>query len=187
VIGIDYDPMLLALARKQLEPYGERVTIIDVDLADPSWTHKVNDTTDTVDAVVSTTALHWLLPQQLVRVYQSAHTLLSPNGVLLNGDHFRFDHRSPAAAAWSGEHDERTQQQAFNDGTPTWDTWWAQADSDAELAALRTTREERFAGRNGTPPTGVDFQLAALTQAGFTETGTVWQLFDDYIVYAVKT
>ncbi|MFF0816177.1 class I SAM-dependent methyltransferase [Rhodococcus sp. NPDC003318] len=41
----------------------------------------------------------------------------------------------------------------------------------------------RFAGRDATPPTTVQFQLAALRQAGFAESGTLWQLFDDYVVY----
>lgn len=51
---------------------------------------------------------------------------------------------------------------------------------------MAVERDRRFALRTGTPATAVDFQLAALGQAGFRESGTVWQLLDDYVVYGVK-
>lgn len=54
------------------------------------------------------------------------------------------------------------------------------------IGPLTDERERRFAGRDATAPTAVDFQLAALAQAGFRESGTVWQLFDDYVVYGVR-
>ena len=43
-----------------------------------------------------------------------------------------------------------------------------------------------FADRPTPLATTVEFQLAALRQAGFTETGTLWQFLDDYIVAGWK-
>ncbi|MET0416762.1 MAG: hypothetical protein ABW022_12165 [Actinoplanes sp.] len=53
-----------------------------------------------------------------------------------------------------------------------------------ELAALRPERERRFADRPPQPLSSLEFHLAALRTAGFTETGTVWQYLDDYVVLA---
>ena len=140
----------------------------------------------TPDAVVSTTALHWLPPEALVRVYAGAAKLLATGGVLLNGDHFRFDNRSPTLRRIAAAHDEATQQRAHAAGALTWNAWWEDVRAQPGAAALAAVREDRFANRPDSPETAVDFQLAALTQAGFTEVGTVWQLLDDYVVLGVR-
>ena len=183
VVGIDYDPMLLALARQSSARFGNRLQLVDSDLAGADWSTSV---TAPVHAIVSTTALHWLAPQQLVEVYRQCHELLIPDGVLLNGDHFRFDNRSPVIGRWAEAHDEQTQRSAFAAGAPEWDSWWDGLRATPGIGELTEERERRFAGRNAAAPTAVDFQLAALAQAGFRESGTVWQLFDDYVVYGVR-
>ncbi|MCA1004747.1 class I SAM-dependent methyltransferase [Rhodococcus hoagii] len=186
VVALDYDPMLLALAREHLAVHGDRVRFVDADLVDPQWTTRVADHLDErPQAVVSTTALHWLAPSELVDVYGQAKSLLAPGGVLLNGDHFRFDERTRHIASWSKRHDSATQQRSFTEGADEWDAWWALLDSHPHIGSLREERDRRFAGRDASPTTTVEFQLAALRQAGFTESGTVWQLFDDYVVYGV--
>lgn len=187
VIGIDFDPMLLHLANDQGTRFGDRVRFIDADLTGESWPAILSRHFDgPVDAFVSSTALHWLTPAQLLAVYSTAYGLLTPGGVLLNGDHLRFDHRTPRIKAWAQAHDEQTQQQAFTEGAPAWDQWWSELRSLPEMADLERERDRRFAGRDGMPPTAVDFHLAGLAQAGFAEVGTLWQLLDDYVVYGAK-
>ena len=189
VVAVDFDPLLLDLAAKTLAvDHGDRVVLVEADLADHSWTGALTDALAgaAVSAFVSTTALHWLSPDTLLRVYAAAAEMLPGNGILLNGDHFRFDGRWPTLRRLAEAHDTSTQAQAHAAGAPTWDRWWAAAmarDGVAELAALR---EQRFADRTPPPSTAVDFHLAALAQAGFSEVGTVWQLLDDYIVLGVK-
>ncbi|WP_448222997.1 hypothetical protein [Gordonia iterans] len=139
-----------------------------------------------VEAVVSTTALHWVAPQELIPLYSQAYELLAPSGILVNGDHFRFDGRDPVIADWSARHDALTQRHAFAAGAPTWDSWWKRLREAPGMSEAVAERDRRFATRTGAPATGVDFQLAALAQAGFTETGTAWQFLDDYVVYGVK-
>ena len=189
VLGVDHDPLLLDLAAAALDPrHGDRLTLLDADLAADGWPAAVDDALggERPDAIVSTTALHWLAPAQLVAVYAQAAALLRDGGVLLNGDHFRFDGRAPVLRRLAAAHDAATQRRAHAAGAPTWEAWWAAARSRPGAAAQAAERDRRFDGRPAPPPTAVDFQLAALAQAGFAEVGTAWQLLDDYVVLGVK-
>ncbi|EHN11224.1 Methyltransferase type 12 [Patulibacter medicamentivorans] len=185
VVAIDHDPLLLRVAAEALAPYGDRVTLVDGDLAGDAWPALVDDALagERPRAAVSTTALHWLLPDQLLRVYARAAGLLAPSGVLLNGDHLRFDDRHPTLRRVAEEHDEATQRAAFAAGAATWEQWWDEARALPGGAALAAERDRRFAGRDATPPTTLDFHLAALRQAGFAEVASVWQLLDDHVVF----
>jgi SAM-dependent methyltransferase len=188
-IGVDHDPLLLHIAAGVVgERHGERLTLIEADLASPSWTETLEDALGgkAPQAVVSSTALHWLPADQVVRLYGEIAALLAPGGVFLNADHFRFDDRDPALKRIAAEHDEATQRAAFAAGALTWEAWWAEACALPGAAPLAAERERRFADRPGPPPTAVDFQLAALAQAGFAETGTAWQLLDDYVVFGAR-
>ncbi|UXA17252.1 trans-aconitate 2-methyltransferase [Mycobacterium sp. SMC-4] len=189
VLAVDHDPLLLDIAARAVGGvHGRRMTVLDADLQDDGWTAAVTTALDgrVPDAVVSTTALHWLPPDELVRVYCGASSLLASGGVLLNGDHFRFDHRLPRLRRLAAAHDEATQQRAYANGALTWDAWWEDVSSRPGAAALAAQREQRFADRPDSPPTAVDFHLAALVQAGFTEVATVWQILDDYVVLGMK-
>ncbi len=87
VTAVDADPVLLALGRSAL---GENpaITFIDADLRDPNWTVAIGHSTAQFDAVVSTTALHWLKPADLARLYGEIRAMLVDGGLFLNGDYF---------------------------------------------------------------------------------------------------
>lgn len=184
VTAVDHDPMLLCIAERALTPYGNRFRVVDADLASPLWTSSVVPAR--FDAVLSSTALHWLSPAELLAVYRDAAALLPPGGLLLNADHLRFDGRSPTLLAVSERHDARTQADDFAAGALDYAAWHARAAEESELAALRPEREKRFANRPPQPLSPLEFHLAALRAAGFTETGTAWQYLDDYVVLARK-
>ncbi|MDO8185303.1 class I SAM-dependent methyltransferase [Conexibacter sp. JD483] len=189
VLGVDHDPLLLELARRELAPrHDGRLTLLDADLEDAGWPAAVRAALGGArpDAIVSTTALHWLFPDRLVRLYGQAAELLADGGGLLNGDHFRFDGRTPTLRALAAAHDTATQQAAWAAGAPSWDAWWERAHAIDGGAALAAERSARFDHRPPPPPTAVDLHLAALAQAGFAEAGTVWQLLDDYVVAGFK-
>lgn len=189
VLALDFDPLLLDLAARTLTAdHGDRVRIVEADLAAQSWTDAVHSALagSEVSAFVSTTALHWLPPDALLRVYSAAAALLPEGGILLNGDHFRFDGRTPMMRRLAEAHDSATQSRSHDAGAPTWDQWWEAARAQDGLQDLAALREERFAHREPPPSTAVDFHLAALTQAGFSEVGTVWQMLDDYVVAGFK-
>ncbi|MBM2615863.1 class I SAM-dependent methyltransferase [Actinoplanes sp. LDG1-06] len=177
VTAVDYDPVLLRIAA-----LATGVRAIDVDLAAPGWPSLVGP----VDAVLSSTALHWLSPADLLAVYRDAASLLPPGGLLMNADHLRYDDRSPALRAVSERHDARTQADDFAAGALDYAGWYELAAAEPELAALMPVREKRFADRPPQPLAPLEFHLAALRAAGFRETGTVWQYLDDYVVFARK-
>ena len=56
-VAVDVDPVLLAIARGSLGG-DERVRIVRADLRDPAWVERLGGVE--ADAVVTSTALHWL-------------------------------------------------------------------------------------------------------------------------------
>lgn len=84
VIGVDFDPTLLGLARKRLEAFGQRVALVQADLRNPHWSDRIDGP---CGAVVSATALHWLSESQLASLYGRLRRLLIPGGIFLNADH----------------------------------------------------------------------------------------------------
>ena len=184
VIGVDYDPVLLTLADTWLgNRYGDRFTAVDADLARPGWETKLPP--GPVHAAVSSTALHWLQPAELVALYATLGDLLPPDGVFLNADHLRYDPRSqPFLTEAAAADDERTQRTARGAGAQTWDEWWADAVALPELGRRLAERERRFADRPPTPHAPLGLHLEALGTAGFAETGTIWRYYDDVVVFA---
>jgi SAM-dependent methyltransferase len=181
-VAVDYDPVLTRVAEQALAGHGGRATVLDVDLARPDWSGALGGRR--FDAVLSSTALHWLAPGQLLAVYQELGRMLEPGAVFLNADHLRFDDRAPTLREISAAHDRRCQDAAFTAGVPDWQGWWAEAAQLPDLAELVTLREQRFADRPPQPHSPLDLHLAALRTAGFAEVGTVWQYLDDHVVFA---
>ena len=67
IVGIDFDPTMLVLARARLAALGERVHLLCRDLRRKDWTDGLPAP---IDAAVSATALHWFSPQQLAGLYR---------------------------------------------------------------------------------------------------------------------
>src|SRR5262249_19184882 len=84
-VALDYDPTLLALGRGALGDMDGRLRWVEADLRDPAWIEQLSETQ--VDAVLSTTALHWLDAGPLARLYGQLGALVRPGGIVLNGDH----------------------------------------------------------------------------------------------------
>ncbi|MBQ1016951.1 class I SAM-dependent methyltransferase [Micromonospora sp. D93] len=181
-VAVDYDPILLQVARRALDRYTARVEVHDVDLVADGWEDALAGRR--VDAVLTSTALHWLAPEQLLRVYTTAARLLPAGGVLLNADHLRYDESAPTLRDIAGRHDAQVQQETFAAGALTYSGWYAEAARHPELAGLAAQRVQRFADRPPQAPASLEFHLAALRTAGFAEVGTVWQYLDDYVVFA---
>ncbi|MGB4777921.1 class I SAM-dependent methyltransferase [Microbacterium sp.] len=184
-VAVDYDPALLALARHQLAPYGDRISIVEADLADPEWADRLPEVPD---AAVSSTALHWLTPGQLLALYTRLGQLLPAGATIFNADHLRRPREDSFLHRISAADDAHQQDEAFRgDGIPDWNAWWRQLGALPGFAELVAERERRFGGddavRDDLPPA---FHLEALRAAGFVEAGTIWQHFDDYVIYGVR-
>jgi trans-aconitate 2-methyltransferase len=74
VVGLDGSPSMLAQARERLGRFGERVTFVLADLAEPL-------PIDPVDAVFSTATFHWVLDHE--RLFATLAAVVSPGGRLV--------------------------------------------------------------------------------------------------------
>ncbi len=157
-IAVDIDPVMLAIGQGALGAVDGRLRWIEADLASPDWLEAVGETQ--VDAVLSATALHWLSPEPLARLYRDLGRLLRPGGVFLNGDHMAFNPALPTFTRLSQQVlDEQWTDAAFaSRGIETAEQWWDALALEPALASLLAERARRFAGkqRQKTPP---DFDL----------------------------
>ena len=77
-VAVDLDPVLLTMGQAVLGSMGGRLRWVEADLMSPDWVDKLGESQ--VDAVLSTTALHWLAPEYLTRVYRELGELVRPGG-----------------------------------------------------------------------------------------------------------
>jgi SAM-dependent methyltransferase len=186
-IAVEIDPVMVALGRGALGTTGGRLRWIEADLASTEWLEALGDTH--VDVVLSTTALHWLEPEALDRLYRDLGRLLPPGGLFLNGDHMAFGPALPAFSRLSRRVlDEQWTDAAFvARGIETAEQWWDALALEPALAPLLAERTRRFAGkqRQDSPP-GFDVHVAALHDAGFREVGTIWQVLSNRVLLAVR-
>lgn len=183
----DKDPALLAIAA-DLATADPRLSIAEVDLSLSDWiTHpQIGD--GPFDAVVSSTALHWLQPAELVEVYRALPALIRPGGIVLNGDHLLYGgHHEPTLAGIARADDEAMQQETFSGDTDTWDDWWDAVAATPRYADALRRRDEVWGEsiHQAPPKVTLGFHLETLRSAGFSETGTVWQYLDDHVLYGI--
>jgi trans-aconitate methyltransferase len=189
-VALDTDPVLLALGQGALRDLGSRVTWLKDDLNDAAWIERLAEALAgrQIDAVLSSTALHWLAGDVLARVYHQLGGLIATGGVLMNADNMMFGPHQPLFQQIATTIKEREQQSAFEaPGVEDWATWWQALQQEPTLAALFEEREARFAARDRSwVRPSYDFQVGALREAGFREVGTFWQRRDNRVLLAIK-
>ena len=184
-VAVDKDPVLVRIAREVFRG-DQRVRVVDADLDSSTWVAAVTDERP-FDAIVSSTALHWLTPDVLTRVYGECAGLLRPGGVLLNGDHLYYDAISAPTLRSISERDaDEFLRASHAEGAEEWDAWWAAAEAIPDFADEAAERARRWAGSEPPLKVTLGYHLEALRSVGFAETGTVWQFLDDFVVYGVR-
>ncbi|GAA4895543.1 class I SAM-dependent methyltransferase [Streptomyces coeruleoprunus] len=180
VIGVDTDPLLLALGRAH---HGALVRFADATIGAPGWLASL-DLGRPLDAVVSATALHYLPEPALLSVYEQVRESLRPGGVLVNGDHlFQEDPAVADLAAVVGRrHAERHGTHAHED----WSGWWAAVASAPELSAPLAERARRGPGAGGDNGLTLQRHVELLHKAGFDAAGPVWQYGPSCVLVAVN-
>ena len=183
VTGVDFDPVLLGLARA-VHAGDPRRAWVETDLRRPAWWRE-GSLSPGFDAVVSTTALHWLSGAELTRVYREVAGLLRPGGVFVNGDHVAPALDEPRLARVAKVRRDLAQRDADARGSATWEGWWEEIAADPAFTELWQERRRRFGDRHGEEPITLGFHIAALRQAGFVEANVVWQRWDDVVMAAL--
>ncbi|MQA01390.1 MAG: methyltransferase domain-containing protein [Streptosporangiales bacterium] len=185
VVGVDSDPLLLGLAAGA---YGDRsgLRLVDADLRADGWPGRLG-LDRPADAVVSTTALHWLYRDELARAYADFAGVLRPGGVFVDGDHIYEGPDRPRLDQLIRTLRETRAVRAGvpHDGT-AWQSWWAEVTAAPELAELVTERSQRSLDHNGSSDVWFADRLELLDKTGFVEAGTVWQSGDDRVLVAFR-
>jgi SAM-dependent methyltransferase len=191
VVAVDADPVTLSLGRAA---YGDLpgLRFRDADLRSAGWQTELGlEPARQLDAVVSTTALHWLTAAELGGLYRTLASLLRPGGLFLDGDHLRLDEaQHPVLARVDRALEERENQRRFPDGhadrAEDWSQWWQAVAADPALADTAAERERRAVHHHGPEGTLLAVHLGALRAAGFAEVGTIWQRGSNRILAAVR-
>jgi SAM-dependent methyltransferase len=178
IVGVDTDPVLLALGRGR---YGGSVEFVDADLTDPAWPSQVPAV---LEAAVSTTALHWLEPADLARVYRVLAARVRPGGVFVNGDQLPLGDTGLDELADVVR--ERRSARAGVTENEDWNGWWAAARAEPALAGLVDERSQRAVAHHGGNQLTVREHAELLREAGFRTAGPVWQSGDDHVLVAIR-
>jgi hypothetical protein len=143
-----------------------------------------------VDAVVSTTALHWLSAAELRELYVTLAGLLRPGGLFLDGDHLHVDETAnPVLGRLERALEEREAGRRYPDGhagrAENWDEWWQAAAADPALAEAVAERSRGLV-HHGNEGAQFAAHASALRAAGFAEVGTLWQRGSSQVLCAVR-
>ncbi|WP_309234429.1 class I SAM-dependent methyltransferase [Nocardia sp. XZ_19_385] len=181
-VAVDMDPTLLAIAKGAFEG-DRRIVFVTADLSEPGWLDELS--AEPFDAVLTATALHWMQPEPLARLYADLAKLVRPGGVFVNADHMP-DPGTPMLNAIDETIQRGYQARARAAGAVDWEQWWALVAADPgladEYAASRAILDEHVQGV--THP--IAWHTAELTAAGFPETGVAWRSITDAVLVAMR-
>jgi len=181
VLGLDFDPTLLALARARLADYAGRAQLMEVDLREESWVETLRLP---VDAAVSATALHWLPLGELALLYKRLAKVLHQGGIFLNADHVGSD-CTAVQEGWE-RHRELMRAQEGHSSADDWDGFW-----EAYLSVLgpsaRQFRQSLIGEWQGAD-TGIPlaWHLDQLRASGFTAVDCFWRCDCDAIYGGIR-
>lgn len=185
-VAVDLDPVLLTLGQNALGDLNGRLRWLEADLSQRDWVDGLGDMQ--FDAVLSTTALHWLQAGHLVQLFHTLAKIVRPGGVFLNGDNIPFGSQFPSFDQVAKSVDKAQQADAFTRRGV--ENWWAAIAQEPGMEPLLAERNRRFTPANHNPDDShnpiSDFYQAALRNAGFREVGVIWRNLDNQISMAVR-
>jgi len=192
-IAIDFDPVLLKMGQSVLGDFQGRLTWLEADLRSIDLLAEFTKAKigEKIDAVLSTTAIHWFLNTELLGLYQQLGQLICPGGIFLNGDNIRFSPTLPTFQQVSETLNQRQELSSFQvQGVENWQQWWEaiaqEFSQNPDLNNLLQERYRRFGDKSVEENPTYELHQAALENAGFREVGTIWQHRDDRLLMAVR-
>lgn len=166
---LDYDPVLLEIARASLPP---AVTVVSANLSAPGWTAGIPG--GQFDAIFSTASLHCFDGTRLGALYGEVRELLRPGGLFVNAD--RMEERGLPTVT-------KLLERQADDG---WKRWWERAAVAPELRQPMAERARTCDGESADFYPDSDWHLQALRTAGFTESGVLWRRYCQAAVVAMR-
>src|ERR1700677_892570 len=190
VVAVDADPVTLSLGRAGYASV-PGLRFVDVDLRTSGWASRLGlEAGRPVDAVVSTTALHWLSAGELHDLYVTLAGLLRPGGLFLDGDHLHVDEAAnPVLGRLERALEEREARRRYPDGhaghAENWDEWWQAVAADPALAEAAAERSRGLV-HHSNEGAQLRAHTSALRAAGFAEVGTLWQRGSSRVLCGVR-
>jgi SAM-dependent methyltransferase len=186
VVALDADPFLLEIGRRVQGTAGGRLRWVQADLRTAQWAEDIR-AAGPFDAVLTSTAMHWLASSDLVRVYSSLGELIRPGGIFLNAEHLRATRPSDRLGDAMRSVRTRLTRAERADGE-NWDAWWEAAQAEQGFAPWLAQRDTVFSEVHPRHDEYItaQFHEEALAIAGFSHTAVVWRYLDDTIVCAIR-
>ena len=162
---IDQSVPFLEIAQQRLERFGERVAFQQARLQD-DWSHLLPASPH---AIISTSAVHHLLPDEKRDFYARCASALAPGGVLVNGDEVRDPDEAVYRASvekWAAH-----MQQLAADGRVS----AAMADALLKWRARNVDKFGEVRNSGDDCHETIDIQLEYFRAAGLTDVRVGWQ------------
>jgi hypothetical protein len=170
VLAVDIDPWLIAMGRRQND--SDRVQWSEADLREPGWTDHVGGQ---LEAVLTSTAVHWFNPQVTQRIYCEVAHLLVPKGLFAIADLIPSGDGTNSLSRYGVESLFRwTARETRNEGED-WISFWGAARQEPGFTALIQARDRRLGPRPPRVLLPATWHTAALMTAGFDEIEEVWR------------
>jgi trans-aconitate methyltransferase len=184
-VAVDYDPVVQHVGQGALGTVGGRLTWVDAKLGRAGWTKALPP--GRFDVALSTTALHWLPPDALRRLYLDLHRLLRSGGIFLNGDQMPWGSGEPRLRALSEKVRRlRFHGRALGSEWKGWRAWWADAKKVPELKPYFRLQAQREASHPKRESPSLDVHVRSLRAAGFRDVAVVWQDLENRVLYALR-
>lgn len=182
-IAVDVDPVLLTIASATFAN-DDRVRVVRADLRDRGWRDALPESR--VDAILTSTALHWLPEETVRRLYRDLAGLVGRGGVVAHSEQMPLTDLPRIGPALAKI--ERQRGAEREDRRARWDAWWEQASREPALQPALTQRravfETTYPTEEFSPP--ADWHIAAMRDAGFAEAGVVWRSGPAAVIAAVR-
>jgi SAM-dependent methyltransferase len=186
VVGLDADPLLLAIARGAHGDAGGRAGWVRADLRDRSWPSAI-DGLGAFDLIVTSTALHWLPTAALASAYRAAHVLLEPGGLIANADVIPPSGGERLARAADALRSGAARQAQSGASGERYAEWWDAVARDPGLADVHRERARLFEDHpDDLELPNAEQHLTALRGAGFVEAAEMWRFFDYAVMVGLK-
>ncbi len=184
-VAVDFDPVVLRVGQGALGTFGGRLRWVDQRIGTPGWERALPQRR--FDAAVSTTALHWLEPGPLRRLYADLGRLIRPGGVVLNGDRLPWGPKERDLSRLAEKvRRVRLRGRRRNAGWASWDKWWADAAKDPELGPLFPERARRHSQHPSHDDSPLENHRRALRRGGFRTVEVVWRDLENSVLFAQR-
>jgi trans-aconitate 2-methyltransferase len=181
ITGIDYDPVLLEIAKNTV--YSKNIKYMELDLNSEGWCNNLKP--DSFDVVYTTTALHWLPKDSLLKVYSAIRKLLKSDGIFLNGDHFYPDDMDKNADKAYNYIKNMIEKNMFEKThAMDWDQWWLNLRQTGWNKEGFTERDRRYSTGKHDMGVTLNQHVEYLTSAGFNKIDFPWKYLYNLILMA---